>query len=226
MTQMGYTSAMEKLINEALEDYARRHSSPLPDVLQEVEQYTRTHRPDAQMLSGPLEGGLLRLLVMLSSARRVLEIGLFTGYSALTMATALPADGEIISCEKDPEAIAIAQRFFDRTPHGRKIHIRPGPALDTLEALRDERFDLAFIDADKENYPSYYDRVLPLLRPGGLLIVDNTLWSGRILSPKTPADLAIAALNRKIRNDDTVDAVLLTVRDGVTVLRKKTAPSS
>ena len=214
---------MERLINEALEDYARAHSTPLPDVLAEIEQYTRAHRPDAEMLTGPLEGALLRLLVMLSCARRILEIGLFTGYSALTMATALPIDGEIISCEKDPEAIAIAQRFFDSTPHGRKIHIRLGSALDTLEALREEEFDLAFIDADKENYPIYYDRVLPLLRPGGLLIADNTLWSGRVLAPRTPADLGIAAFNRKVRNDPNVEAVLLTVRDGVTVLRKKVA---
>jgi len=214
---------MERLIDAALEDYARAHSSVLPDVLHELERYTRAHRPDAQMLTGPLEGALLRLLVMLCPARRILEIGLFTGYSALTMATALPPDGEIISCEQDPEAIAIAQRFFDRTPHGRKIHIRPGPALDTLEALREETFDLAFIDADKENYPSYYDRVLPLLREGGLLIADNTLWSGRVLAPRTPADLGIAAFNRKVQNDQSVDAVLLTVRDGITVLRKKIA---
>ncbi|HUW98145.1 MAG TPA: class I SAM-dependent methyltransferase [Acidiferrobacter sp.] len=214
---------MERLIDAALEDYARAHSSPLPDVLHELERYTHAQRPDAQMLSGPLEGALLRLLVMLCPARRILEIGLFTGYSALTMATALPPDGELISCEQDPEAIAIAQSFFDRTPHGRKIHIRPGPALATLEALRDETFDLVFIDADKENYPSYYDRALPLLRPAGLLIADNTLWSGRVLVPRTPADLAIAAFNRKVRNDPSVDAVLLTVRDGVTVLRKKPA---
>lgn len=212
---------MEKLINASLEDYARSHSSPPPEALLEIEQYTRAHRPDWEMLSGPLEGNLLRLLVVLSSARRILEIGLFTGYSALTMATALPPDGEIISCENDPEAIAIAQRFFDRTPCGRKIHVRPGPALDTLEALRGEVFDLAFIDADKENYPVYYDRVLPLLRPGGLLIADNTLWSGRVLAPRTPADLGIAAFNRKVRHDESVEAVLLTVRDGVTVVRKK-----
>ncbi|MHB8252729.1 MAG: O-methyltransferase [Acidiferrobacter sp.] len=212
---------MERLVAQDLEDYARAHTSALPDALSEIEQYTRSHRPDAEMLTGPLEGALLRLLVTLCCARRILEIGLFTGYSALAMATALPIDGEIISCEKDPEAIAIAQRFFDRTPHGRKIHIRPGLALDTLEALREERFDLAFIDADKENYPSYYDRVLPLLRPGGLLIADNTLWSGRVLAPRTPADLGIAAFNRKVRNDPNVEAVLLTVRDGVTVVRKK-----
>lgn len=217
---------MERLIDEALENYARDHSSALPDVLAEIEHYTRAHRSDAQMLSGPLEGAFLRLLVLLCAARRILEIGLFTGYSALTMATALPADGELISCEQDPEVIALAQRFFDRTPHGRKIHIRPGAALDTLEALRHEEFDLVFIDADKENYPRYYDRVMPLLRPGGLLVADNTLWSGRVLAPRTPADLGIAAFNRKVRHDPAVDAVLLTIRDGVTVVRKKTNTGS
>ncbi len=212
---------MERLIDQALEDYARAHLTALPAVLAEIEHYTRAHRPDAAMLSGPIEAALLRLLVMLCPAKRVLEIGLFTGYSALAMASALPSDGELLSCECDPEVIAIAQRFFDRTPCGRKIHVRPGAALDTLEGLRGEVFDMAFLDADKENYPAYYDRVLPLLRPGGLLVADNTLWSGRVLAPATPADLGIAAFNRKVQNDPSVDAVLLTVRDGVTVARKK-----
>ena len=215
---------MERLVDKALEDYARAHITALPEALAEIEHYTRAHRADAGMLSGPVEAALLRLLVMLCPARRVLEIGLFTGYSALAMASALPPDGEVLSCERDPEAIAIAQRFFDRTPYGRKIHIRPGPALDTLEALRDEVFDLVFLDADKENYPTYYERALPLLRPGGLFVADNTLWSGRVLAPTTPADLGIAAFNRKVHNDPGVDAVLLTVRDGVTVARKKTTP--
>ena len=214
---------MERLIDKTLEDYARAHITALPEALAEIEHYTYAHRPDAAMLSGPLEAALLRLLVMLCPARRILEIGLFTGYSALAMASALPYDGEVLSCEKDPEAIAIAQQFFDRTPYGVKIRIRPGPALDTLEALRGQVFDLIFLDADKENYPVYYDRALPLLRPGGLLVADNTLWSGRVLAPTTPADLGIAAFNRKVRNDPDVDAVLLTVRDGVTVARKKTA---
>ena len=214
---------MERLIDKTLEDYARAHITALPEALAEIEHYTHAHRPDAAMLSGPLEAALLRLLVLLCPARRVLEIGLFTGYSALAMASALPYDGEVLSCEKDPEAIAIAQRFFDRTPYGVKIRIRPGPALDTLEALRGQVFDLIFLDADKENYPVYYDRALPLLRPGGLLVADNTLWSGRVLAPTTPADLGIAAFNRKVRNDPDMDAVLLTVRDGVTVARKKTA---
>ncbi|MHB1566075.1 MAG: O-methyltransferase [Acidiferrobacter sp.] len=210
-----------KLIDGALEAYALAHTSPPVPILHELEQYTHAHRADAGMVSGALEGALLRLLVMMSGARRVLEIGLFTGYSALTMALALPADGEILSCEQDPEVAAIAQRFFDRSPAGRKIHIRMGAALATLEALRDERFDLVFIDADKENYVRYYERSLALLPVGGLIVADNTLWSGRVLAPQTPSDLGIAAFNRRVLNDPSVEAVLLTVRDGVTVARKR-----
>ena len=214
---------MERLIDEALEDYARAHSTPPSDVLRELAEYTTAHRSDANMLSGPLEGALLRLLVLLVKARRILEIGLFTGYSALTMASALPADGELVSCEQDPEVIAVAERFFQHSPHGRKIRVRPGAALSTLESLRGETFDFVFIDADKQNYVAYYERAMPLLRPGGLLVADNTLWSGRVLAPRAPSDLGIAAFNRKVQGDAAVDAVLLTVRDGVTVARKKTA---
>lgn len=214
---------MMRLIDPDLEAYACAHSVAPSDLLREIEIYTKTHRPDAEMLSGPLEGALLRLLVTLLPAHRILEIGLFTGYSALTMASAMPDDGLLISCEQDPEACVLAQRFFDRSPHGRKIHIRPGPALDTLEALRHEVFDLVFVDADKENYPLYYDRTWPLIRAGGLLVADNTLWSGRVLHPKTSADLGMAAFNRKVHHDTTGEAVLLTLRDGVTVVRKNHA---
>ncbi len=213
---------MASLVDERLEEYARAHTADAPPVLRELELYTRAHRHDAGMLSGPVEGALLRLLVGLTAARRILEIGMYTGYSALSMAFALPDDGELIACEQDPEVAAIAQLFFGRTPAGRKIHVRMGSAATTLEALRNERFDLVYIDADKENYGLYYDRVLPLVRAGGLIVADNTLWSGRVLAPRTPADLGVSAFNRRVHEDPAVEAVLLTIRDGVTVIRKRT----
>ncbi len=212
---------MVSLLDERLEEYARAHTADAPAVLRELELYTKAHRGDAGMLCGPVEGALLRLLVALTQARRVLEIGMYTGYSALSMAFALPDDGELVACERDPEVAAIAELFFGRTPAGRKIRIRMGSAAATLEGLRDERFDLVFIDADKENYSLYYDRTLPLVRPGGLIVADNTLWSGRVLAPQTAADLGISRFNRRVRDDPSVETVLLTIRDGVTVIRKR-----
>lgn len=212
---------MVSLLDERLEEYARAHTADAPPVLRELELYTRAHRSDAGMLCGPVEGALLRLLVAITGARRVLEIGMYTGYSALSMAFGLPDDGELVACEQDPEVAAIAELFFGRTRVGRKIRIRMGDAAATLEALRDESFDLVFIDADKENYGLYYDRTLPLVRPGGLVVADNTLWSGRVLAPRTAADLGISAFNRRVREDPSVETVMLTVRDGVTVIRKR-----
>ncbi len=213
---------MDDIIPQRIEDYARAHSTAASPLLAELEAYTRAHRDDAQMLIGPLEGALLKLLVALIGARRVLEVGLFTGYSALTMAEALPDDGKVISCDINPRTAAIARSFFARSPHGGKVDIRLGPALDTLHALpAGAPFDLVFLDADKENYAAYYDLALPLLRAGGLLVADNTLWSGRVLAPQSDSDRALAAFNTKVRDDPAVDNVLLTVRDGVTVVRKR-----
>ena len=213
---------MKAIVPERIETYCLRHSSPRAALLNEIEKYTRRHRPDAQMLIGPFEGALLAMLVRLSGARRVLEIGMFTGYSALTMAEALPADGEILSCDVNPETSAIAQSFFDRSPHGRKITARLGPALETLAALPETAtFDFVFLDADKENYVNYYEAVLPRLRPSGLIVADNVLWSGRVLTPKKKTDRAVVRFNRHVRRDPRVECVMLPVRDGVSLIRKR-----
>lgn len=213
---------MEPIVPPAIEAYAARHSSPESPLLRELADYTRAHRADAQMLTGALEGALLKLLVTLCGARSVLEIGLFTGYSALTMAEALPAGGRLVSLDVDPGNAAIARDFIARSPHRDKIEIRLGPALDTLRAWQPPPvLDFVFLDADKENYAEYYDIVLPWLRPGALLVADNTLWSGRVLAPQKDSDRAIVAFNDKVARDPRVNAVLLTVRDGVTVIRKK-----
>jgi caffeoyl-CoA O-methyltransferase len=209
---------MQPIVDEAIEAYAREHTQEAPELLERIERETLA-MPDAQMLTGRTEGQFLRMLAILVNAERILEIGMFTGYSALMMASALPDHGELHTCDIDPEAETIARRHFAESPHGRKIRIHMGPALETLERL-DGPFDLAFIDADKENYPNYYEPVLTRLRPGGLLVVDNTLWSGGIIDPQDEAAHAIHELNERIQHDPRVENVLATIRDGIHIARK------
>jgi caffeoyl-CoA O-methyltransferase len=159
-------------------------------------------------------------LVRLSRAKHALEIGMFTGYSGLMIALGLPEDGTLITCDIDPKAEAIARRAFAKSPAGRKIEIRMGPALQTLKTLKGP-LDFVFIDADKENYLGYYEAVLPLLRKGGFLVADNTLWSGKVLAPESASDKAIVAFNQAVAKDARVDKVLLTVRDGMTLAVKR-----
>ena len=173
------------------------------------------------MMVGRLEGGFLATLVRVSGAKRILELGTFTGYSSISMASALPDDGRIITCDVDPDATAIARRYMDESGHGDKIEIRLGPALETIEAL-DGPFDLVFIDADKPNYENYYEAVLPKLADNGLVIADNVLWSGRVV--ETDGDestQAIKAFNEHVRKDARVVSVMLTVRDGMTLVQKR-----
>ena len=172
------------------------------------------------MLTGTVEGRLLELLVHGIGAKRILEIGTFTGYSALSMAAALPEGGHIDTLDIEPKHAEVAQRYFDRSPHGSKITLHLGPATETIEKLEGE-FDLVFIDADKEGYDAYYEAVLPRLSARGLIAIDNTLWSGRVLDPQDESTEKIAALNDKIAADDRVVAVQLTVRDGVTLVRRR-----
>jgi caffeoyl-CoA O-methyltransferase len=204
-----------------LEAYAEAHSEPLPALLQElIEETQREFGERATMLSGQLEGTLLQTLVRLSGARRVLEIGMFTGFSAQMMAAALPDDGRLITCDVDPKAIAIAKKYFARNPDSRKIEVREGPALETIKSLQ-APFDLVFIDADKSNYTNYYEAVLPLLAPDGLIAVDNVLWSGRVLDPKERDDQAIVDFNAHVRADQRVVCTMLTVRDGLSLIRRR-----
>ncbi|MBX5483672.1 MAG: class I SAM-dependent methyltransferase [Myxococcaceae bacterium] len=211
---------MANIVIEALEEYARRHTEPPAPLLDELEVETRAKMTAPGMQVGPLEGAFLRMLVRLCNARRVLEFGMFTGYSALMMAEGLPEDGELITCDIDPKAEEMARRYFAKSPHGKKIHIRMGPALETIRTLKGP-FDLVFIDADKENYSAYFDAVLPLVRPHGLIVADNTLWSGRVLDPKSESDRAIVAFNEKVAKDPRVEKVQLTVRDGMTLAWKR-----
>lgn len=211
---------MIPIVDPTLEEYCRRHTSAPDPLLDELAAYTRSHCKLPQMLTGPVEGTFLRLLVQLTGAWRVLEIGTFTGYSALSMAAALPDGGEITTCEIDTQHARIAQSFFDHSPHGRKITIRLAPALETVSALKGE-FDFVFLDADKENYVNYYEAVLPKLKPGGLLVADNVLWSGKVLDPREKTDQAIVAFNDRVARDARVEQVMLSVRDGILLVRKR-----
>lgn len=208
------------LVPPSIETYAQTHSEKVAPLFEALRHETYAMMSEPQMQVGPLEGNFLRLLVRLTRAQRILEIGMFTGYSALMMAEGLPDDGELITCDIDPKAEEVARRYFEMSPHGKKIHIRMGPALETIGTLKPP-LDLVFIDADKANYGHYYEAVLPLLRPGGLIIADNTLWSGKVLDPKEDSDRAIVAFNARVAQDPRVDKVMLTVRDGMMLAIKK-----
>jgi caffeoyl-CoA O-methyltransferase len=212
---------MLTLVSEDVERYAMTHSTPLPPLLEELMEETRKEFGGlAMMLSGQLEGTLLQLLAHSVGARRILELGTFTGFSAQMMAAALPDDGEVITCDLNPKAIALARQYFERSPHGHKITVREGPALDTIKTL-EGGFDLVFVDADKQNYVNYYEACLPLLSPNGLIVVDNVLWSGRVLDPQSDDDKAIVAFNTHAQADDRVTNVMLTVRDGIMLIRRR-----
>jgi caffeoyl-CoA O-methyltransferase len=211
---------MLSLVDQSIEEYSIAKSEPTGALLKELVEHTKKTQEFSQMLCGPIEGRFLKLMVQISNAKRVLEIGMFTGYSALSMAEGLPADGELMTCEINPEVIEIAKSFYNRSEHGKKIKVLEGPALESIKKV-EAPIDLVFIDADKDNYPNYYEAVLPLVRPGGVIIIDNVLWSGRVLKPENDTDRIIASLNDKVAKDERVDRVMLPVRDGIFVIRKK-----
>ena len=213
---------MESFINEAVEQFAHDHTEPESDLFLRLRDETYRDMNCPQMQVGRIEGRFLKMLVRLTGARRILEIGMFTGYSALMMAEGLPDDGKIITCDVDPKAEAIARRYFAESPNGHKIEIRMGPALETIKTLSGA-LDMVFIDADKGNYSNYYEAVLPLVKTGGLIVADNVLWSGRVLHPEAPDDHAIVAFDKLVQSDPRVENVCLTVRDGMMLAWKKPA---
>jgi len=177
-----------------------------------------------QMVVGPLEGAFLKMMTQVVQAKQVLEIGTFTGYSALCFAEALPSDGRIITCDIDDKAVAMAKTYWAKSNEGRKIESRLGPAVDTLKTLSGS-FDLIFIDADKINYVNYYRRALELVSERGVILIDNVLWSGDVLKSREvdSSTAAIQELNRLIAADPHVNAVLVTIRDGIFLIRKRQA---
>ncbi len=211
---------MDPLVRADIDQYAWRHTRPDPADLAALAARTAAEMPDPQMLTGRVAGRLLKLLVRMLRPRLVVEVGTFTGYSALSMAEALEPGARLITCEINPAAERLARAAFAASPHGSKIELRMGPALASLRALR-EPVDFSFIDADKTGYPDYYEALVERTRPGGVIVLDNMLMSGRVLEPREDGPRAVAALNARIAGDERVENVLLTVRDGVQLVVKR-----
>ena len=210
------------LIDPKVDAYAEAHTTPSGELYERLAAETREKTTLPQMMVGEVEGRFLEFLVRLSGARRVLELGTFTGYSSLSMARGLPEGGRVISCDVDPDTTAIARRYAEEAGLAERIEYRLGPALDTIAQLEDP-FDLVFIDADKPNYKNYYEAVLPKLADDGLIVIDNVLWSGRVVDDgdDDESTRAIKEINDHVRNDPRVECVLLTVRDGMLLVRKR-----
>jgi caffeoyl-CoA O-methyltransferase len=208
------------ITHPAIDEYARRHSSAEPELLSEVARRTRDASSWAGMISGHLYGRFLKTLVAISGARNILEIGTFTGYSALSMAEALPRDGRIVTCEVDERHAALARQHVAMSEHGAQIEVRLGPAIETIAELEGP-FDMVFIDADKPSYADYYEAVLPLLSENGFICVDNTLWGGRVLdeADRDPWTAALRDFNTMVASDPRVECVIVPIRDGMTIIR-------
>ena len=211
---------MLTLVMDTIENYACAHTSNESAVLRELFKESIVKFKMPNMSVGHSEGSFLKFLIQISKAKRILEIGTFTGYSALAMAEGLPEDGELITLDKDLEATEIAKEFWQKSPHGKKIKLILGDAIESLKKLHGS-FDLVFIDASKSDYINYWNLCMPLVKKGGLFAVDNVLWSGRVLNPKEESDIAIDEFNKYIAEDKRVEAVILTVRDGMLLAWKK-----
>jgi caffeoyl-CoA O-methyltransferase len=206
---------MPDILAPELADYVERLTSPHEPLLAELSDETARSLGSEGMLSGPVAGRLLEVLVWFGRPQRVLEIGTFSGHSALAMAAALPEGGRIDTCELDPERAALAQRYFDRSPNGSRITLHVGPALETIAKL-EGAFDFVFVDADKDGYVDYYEAVLPRLSERGLIVADNTLFSGRVVDGEGP----IVRFNERVAADPRTVQVVLSVRDGMTLIRR------
>ena len=210
------------IVPDEIDGYAESHTTAPEPLLVELAAETRATMSSPQMLTGTVEGRFLEQLVFALQAKRVLELGTFTGYSSLSMAAGLPDGGHIDTCEVSEENAEVARRYHAQSPYGDRITIHMGPALDTIERLGGE-WDFVFVDADKENYANYYEALVPRLKATGLMAIDNTLWSGRVIDDEDDSaqTRAIRELNDRIAADDRVVAVQLTVRDGVTLVRRR-----
>jgi caffeoyl-CoA O-methyltransferase len=211
-----------ELILPMAQAYAERHTSPDPALVAEVEAYTLASHPHAHMVSGHLQGRFLSMVSRMVQPLRILEIGTFTGYSALCLSEGLMPDGELHTIECRSDDASKARSFFDRSPHADRIKTHVGDALEIIPTL-DECWDLVFLDADKVNYIAYHELVLPRLRPGGWILADNVLFHGQVLEDPVRGKnaKAIDAYNCHVREDDRVEQVMLTIRDGLLLIRKK-----
>ncbi|HET7828669.1 MAG TPA: class I SAM-dependent methyltransferase [Candidatus Limnocylindrales bacterium] len=207
-------------------DYVLAHGVREPDILARLRQETASH-PMAQMQIEPLQGAIFRLLVELLDARAYVEVGTFTGYSSLAVALAMPPDGRLVCCDVSEEYTNVARRYWAEAGVADRVDLRIGPGIEGLDSLLTEgragTFDLAFIDADKKSYPDYYERIVELLRPGGVVALDNVLWEGDVADPSIQDrdTVALRAVNERVRDDERVTPVLLPVADGMTLARKR-----
>lgn len=209
----------ENYFPDELNQYVQNITHPEDALLRKLREQTQQETDYPQMLTGPVEGQLLQFLVRLMQAKTCLEIGTFTGYSAMNIANALPEGGKLISLECRKNYAAIAEKYLTAANLQDKVEIKLGPALNTLKTLT-KTWDFVFLDADKTAYPDYYDLLIPQLRPGGLLVIDNTLWYGKVVDPKDKDSRAINELNLKAREDSRVKTVMLTIRDGILLVEK------
>ena len=210
-----------KLTQDSLLDYCRSNSTTNSSLIMNLEQYTWKNEDVPQMISGHLVGNFLKSIILLIQAKRIVEVGMFTGFSALKMAEALPDDGEIHTCELMDKHIKTAQSFFDQSDHGSKITIHCGPALESLEQMPSGSFDMAFIDADKINYLDYYKICITLIHSGGVIILDNMLWGGDVLDPKDDDAKSIRKTGDFIQSDTRIFNTLLPIRDGLMLCIKQ-----
>jgi caffeoyl-CoA O-methyltransferase len=209
------------IASEEIERYAEEHTTPPSELQRRLAEETRETLRSPQMLTGLVAGRLLELLTFVLRPQRVLELGTYSGYGTLSIAEALPPGAHIDTCEVDESHAAVARRYLDEAGLGDRVTIHLGPALETVERLEGD-FDLVFIDADKAGYPVYYEALVPRLSPNGLMVLDNTLWSGRVVEPDdSPETRMFVELNDRIASDPRVVAVVLTVRDGVTLVRRR-----
>lgn len=209
--------------NAVTDKYIDDHTDDVSPLLRELVEETEEVTGLSRWSIGKVEGKLLQLLVKISGVRKAIEIGTFTGYSALIIAEALPEDGRLITCETNEKHAEIARRYFEKSPHAAKISLKLKPALETLKGIADSSVDFVFIDADKPSYSQYFDEAMRILQSGGLIFVDNVFWRNKIFKqPITNENArAIAAFNAKVKKDDRVEKVMLSVRDGIYLIRKK-----
>ena len=212
---------INKLKSKEILDYCRQHSKADSFLLSELEKYTWKNEDVPQMISGQLVGKLLQSIIIMINAKRIVEVGTFTGYSALQMAEVIPENGEIHTCELMEKHAKTAQSFFDQSANGSKIIIHQGPALQSLEQLQAGSFDLAFIDADKSNYLEYYKHCLVLVHQGGAIVLDNMLWGGDVIDPKDNDSKALREVGDYIQKDERVFNTLLSIRDGIMLCIKE-----
>lgn len=211
---------MAGLISDGLENYISSHSESGGAIEKELRQETLALGSSSGMMSGDSVGNFLKLIVKINQCKRVLEIGTFTGYSALMLASGLQENGELITCDINSETSNIAKKYWAKSPHGKKIKLVLGPAIESMEKL-EGKFDLIFIDADKNNYLNYYNKSKDLLSKNGIIIVDNVLWSGRVLSPEDKQSISIDNFNKFVKEDKDYWNTIVPIRDGLMIITRR-----